>query len=63
MPKKLLKCPHCFNYAINYIGKSKLCEKCGIKLVYPHPPRFSMQANPKYLSYIRKLKEISNNNL
>ncbi len=62
MSKKLLKCPVCFNYTINYVGKSKLCEKCGNTLIYPHPPRFSMEANPKYLSYIRKLKKMSQNN-
>ncbi|MHA2104777.1 MAG: nucleolar RNA-binding Nop10p family protein [Candidatus Hodarchaeales archaeon] len=62
MPKKLLKCPNCLDYAINYVGQRSFCDKCGTKYVNPHPPRFSMHTNPKYLSYIRKLKELSKNN-
>ncbi|MFW9930530.1 MAG: nucleolar RNA-binding Nop10p family protein [Candidatus Thorarchaeota archaeon] len=57
MPKKLLKCPNCFNYAISYTGQSHLCKKCGTKLKRAHPGKFSMNANKKYLTYVRKLKK------
>jgi len=58
LTKLLRKCENCKAYTL-----SKICKKCNVDTVYPHPPKFSLE--DKYTIYRvanrhkKKLNDIS----